>query len=425
MRARVREPICRAMLPAVLLATAIAHAQSEPSFSGTWQAGATSMDVTVESWGKDCGPQPAPMHSAGGGTVRIEQTDQVLVLHGGERDVRTDQCWSPNPTLRKISSTAANAAWVTRCKTGKDDPREEAGTYTLKAQTADRLLYQDVSHFNWKLNESTCVATLTTTQTLNRVVAAAGHTAPSATPQPQAKAGTTATEPRGAPAPSAAAPPPTCRPGAAARLSLRPRRAAIELGQRVCFRAQVTDAAGCALPNAQVAWSLEHGPGIKAKLQGGCFQAGERSAESEGNFQVIAAAGALRAEAGVRVSAESLTALIASRLETSGLGDDEEPATQAAAPAQPSPAATAPSSRVAVRAVAEPRRGRDNLLVGAAALLAAAAGVLLLRRRSSARPRASSQKSRPRERRCPKCGATYPESHAFCGVDGSELSAPR
>ena len=138
MRARVREPICRAVLPAVLLATAFAHAQSAPSFSGTWQAGATSMDVTVESWGKDCGPQPAPMHSAGGGTVRIEQTDQVLVLHGGEHDVRSDQCWSPNPTLRKISSTAANGVWVTRCKTGKDDPREEAGTYTLKAQSPDR-----------------------------------------------------------------------------------------------------------------------------------------------------------------------------------------------------------------------------------------------------------------------------------------------
>jgi hypothetical protein len=429
MRVRVREGICRAVivLAALWSAAATARADGAASLAGNWQAGATSMDVAVESWGKDCGPRPQSSHSGAGGSVRIEQQEQTLIIHAGARSVRSDRCWSPNPMLHRTSSSYASGLWVTRCKTPDQDPREEQGTYTLKALAADRLLYQDVSRFNWKLNESTCVATITTTQTLQRVQGAVA-------PSPMAPAAS-ATAHKPAPPPSQASPLPSapstasgasCKPGRAVRVSLRPHRAEIELGQRVCFHARVLDAAGCALQDAPISWSLEHGPAIKAKLQGGCFQAGDSSAESEGSFQVTAAHGALRAEAKVVVSAESLTALLASRLGSGALTDDEGEVEPAAAAVAPTPTPT-PSTRVVARAVREPQRGQERWLIALAALLAAGSGVLLLMRRSSPRSRASTNKerSRPKTRRCPSCGATYPDSYTFCGSDGSELSPPR
>ena len=68
------------------------HAQqSTAALAGTWQAGATSMDVAVESWGGDCGPRPQASQSGGGGNVAIEAQGQALVIHGRDRDIRTDQ----------------------------------------------------------------------------------------------------------------------------------------------------------------------------------------------------------------------------------------------------------------------------------------------------------------------------------------------
>jgi hypothetical protein len=404
------------------------RAQSAPpstSMAGTWQAGATSMDVAVQSWGKDCGPRPQSTRSAGGGTVRITQQGRVITIHGSDRDLHSDRCFSPNPAMRKVSSSATNDQWVTRCKTPDDDPRKETGTYTLRALTPDKLQYQDVSHFDWKLNESTCVATITTSQTLSRVTSATR-----AEPSPS-----TATK-----APQADAPAP-CTPGAPAKLVLRPRRADLELGQRLCFQARLLDARDCAIEGLEPSWSLEHGPAIKARLERGCFRAGERSAESEGSFKVIATAAGLRAEAPVEVSAATLPALLAKRLETGAVQGDIDPEAEAEQTAAPA-ARVSSTSRVAAQAVVDQEPRRQRLLIGLAAVLAAAAaGVLLLRarprtrRRSGSRasaepslaeppPRASPDPPRARIRRCPTCGASYPEESAFCGADGSALAPP-
>jgi hypothetical protein len=415
MRAHVREAVFRiALVLAVLSAAAAADADGPPSFAGTWQAGATSMDVVVESWGKDCGPQPQSTRSGGGGNVRIEQQGQVLIIRGRDRDMRSDQCWSPNPTLRRVSTSYVDGLWLTSCKTGAKDPREELGTYTLKAVAQDRLLYQDVSHFNWKLNESTCVATITTIQTLHRVAASTAQT-PAQAPTPQAPVAQTPVPPAGELEPKQ-----TCKPSAPARLTLRPRRADISLGQRICFHARVVDAVGCPIEDAALTWSLEHGPGIRAKLQAGCFEAGDGSAESEGAFKVVATSGAQRAEAGVTVSAESLQALLAKRLEAGAIEGEQAPETEVAAPTP----ATTVSTRVAARALSEPEPSGRRWQVALAALLAALAGLLLLIRRSAPRSRTTRQ-NEARTRRCPTCGASFPESSAFCGEDGSELLPPR
>jgi hypothetical protein len=390
--------------------TATTHAQS--TYAGAWQAGATSMDVAVESWGKDCGPRPTASRSAGGGTVQIEQQGQTLVIKGA-RDVRTDQCWSPNPAMRRTSSSYLSGSWSVHCKTAAQDPREETGVYTLKALAEDHLLYQDLSRFNWKLKDSTCTASITTTQTLMK---------------------------RAAPAPLPPAPPslpsslttvplaPTCKPGAPQRLTLRPRRADIELGGRACFVAQVFDSAGCAIDAAPVVWSLDHGKAIKARLENGCLIAGDSSAESEGVFTVMARFGGVRSTAEVAVSAASLPSLLAKRLQARAIEgvqptEAEAPGLHAAQTPPPSPQSHV---AVSVSAVSQAQEGGRWLSLGAAALAVLGAGLLLLRR-GHARPRKDTTPTspQPRTQRCPTCSAEYPEGHAFCGNDGSPLLPPR
>jgi hypothetical protein len=431
MRTREAEALACAVRGIALLGVAAlvatpARASAQQSLSGTWQAGATSMQVSVESWGKDCGPQPKSSQSAGGGGVTLEQQGQALVIHARDHEVRSDRCWSPNPTLRRVASSYANGLWTTRCQTPSGDPREEQGNYTLKLLGTDRLLYQDVSHFNWRLNDSTCTATITTTQTLHRGAAAAA----AATKPAAGKPVTTTTTPAQAttpPAPDASETEPasTCTPKTAARLSLRPRHAEIALGDRTCFRARVVDAKGCPLPDAAVTWSLKNARGLRATLDGGCFSAGISSAESEGEFRVVAARGRLRAEATVVVAAESLTAILAKRLQAGAIEGTPGAAQEQRASADASVAPAPPAVRVAARAVkeAEPP-GTERWLAAVAAALAAAAAILLLSRRSSARRRTSANTA-ARKRRCPDCGSTYPESSAFCGKDGSALLPPQ
>jgi len=122
---------------------------SAPSgLTGVWRAGATQIDVSVESWGEDCGPRPQSSRSAGGGIVNIEQSANQVVIHGRGQDIRSDACWSRNPSMKRLSATFANSVWTTRCRTAANDPREEQGTYTLKVAGPDTLTYQDMNRYN-------------------------------------------------------------------------------------------------------------------------------------------------------------------------------------------------------------------------------------------------------------------------------------
>ncbi|MEY4582811.1 MAG: hypothetical protein RL701_7514 [Pseudomonadota bacterium] len=264
--------------------------------------------------------------------VTVEQRDQVLLLHGRDQDIRTDACWSRNPAMKRSIASYTNGTWLTRCRTVDNDPRAEQGTYTLKLQDAETLLYKDVSRYDWTLNESKCVATFTTTQTLTRSAAAASEAAAAAstgtgtrTSKPTAAAPT-----RGEPAntSSAAA---ECTPGAAARLSVRPKKAEIELGQRVCFKVRVSDAADCALPTTDVVWLLGHANGVRGTFVSGCFTAAESAAEGEGEFRITAKRGGLQTEATVVVRRVDMSALIARRMEGTGLDGTDDSDNEAVA----------------------------------------------------------------------------------------------
>jgi hypothetical protein len=352
------------------------------ALTGVWRAGSTQIDVAVESWGEDCGPRPQSSRSGGGGIVNIEQSGSQLVIHGRGQDIRSDACWSRNPSMKRQSATFANSLWTTRCKTAANDPREESGTYTLKIAAQDTLTYQDVSRYNWALNQSKCVATFTTIQTLTRRDSKADAQQVETEKQ---KPTQVATAPTKVEAPKPAQPPPdtdenektACNPGAPSKLSLRPKTAELEVGERVCFKPRVVDKANCSIPNANVKWSLSHSKALRGTLTNGCFSAAETAAEAEGDFKITAAVGQLRAEAKVSVHPVDLSSLIAKRMGGGALTGFDD--------AAPLPAAPKSVTRVATRNEPIPNTASPRKMVGIALGIAATALMLaaiwLMRRR--------------------------------------------
>lgn len=314
--------------------------RAQSSVNGNWRAGSTAIEVAVESWGSDCGPRPTSSRSGGGGVVTIEQRDQALLLHGRDQDIRTDACWSRNPAMKRTLASYSNGQWLTRCRTADDDPRAEQGTYTLKLQDTDTLLYKDTSRYDWSLNDSKCVATFTTTQTLTRASnATVTKTAAAAAPDKPKETrveppASTRTEPEPTPAKldaDEAASAKACKPGTPAKLLLKPKRSEIEVGQRVCFRTRVTDAADCNIPSPNVTFLLSHSKSLRGSFVGGCFVAAEGAAEGAGEFKVIAKSGNLQTDATVVVRRVDLSSLIARRMEGAGLtGMEEAPVADAA-----------------------------------------------------------------------------------------------
>ncbi|HEX7480342.1 MAG TPA: hypothetical protein VF331_21255 [Polyangiales bacterium] len=354
------------------------------SLAGNWRAGASSVEVDVKSWGADCGPRPESSRSAGGGMVTLLHDGKQVIIHTRDQELRSDACWSRNPLIHKLSSSVADGVWTTQCKTATSDPREEHGTYTLKVMGPDTLLYQDVSHYNWALNTSKCVATFTTTQTLARVRDGAVQPAPVAAVKQAAP-----TQPSKPAAAEATLEPveKVCKPGAPAQLALRPKKAALEVGQRVCFRARVSDASDCLIPTPPVEWSLAHSKAIKGELADGCFTAARSAAEAEGDFKIVATALGLRAEAAVSVHSVDLSGLIAKRMESGQLNTFDE---QAA----PAPAAPKAVARITTRTVTEHGASGNKLWLavggGLCVALLVAAGVLLRRKPTPSPARASS-----------------------------------
>jgi hypothetical protein len=441
------------LLPAFLLGLVSvsafdpSHANAQSVATGIWRPGATSVEVAVESWGSDCGPRPQSMKTAGAGVVNVEQKDQVLLLRGRDQDIRSDACWSRNPAMKRIVASYAAGVWTTRCRTADNDPRAEQGTYTLKLLTPDSLLYQDVSHFDWALNTSKCVATFTTTQTLSRGKSTAAEPAKPARQAPQ-RIDTPVVQPTAAASANPASEERVCTPGAPAHLVLRPRRADIEVGQRFCFRARVTDANDCALRDPAVEWTLAHSKALRGTLSGGCFLAASSAAEAQGDFKISARAGELSDSVTVTVRPIDLSAFIAKRMEGSGLTGIED-ATEPASP----PKAVA---RIATHTSTEAASGGRRTLVlalGAVAILLAVLGWVFSRRAQPAaisgevpvfsepQPDPSAEPELPSVARsaepastsaaptaaadkpwiCPKCHVGYPAHQITCPKDGTAL----
>jgi len=395
-----------------------AHAQ----WAGTWNAGATRIQVSVESWGPDCGPRPRSATVPAAGQVRITESGDHLVIHGRVQR-RTDGCWSENRAVRRVSASHQEGLWRTTCRTARTDPRSETGTYTLRANGTDRLEFTDRSRYDWQLNESRCVGTITSTQVFARM-GGGPRPPPDPTPDPERS---------------------RCTPGAGARVRLRPSEGEIEPGGELRLRATVVDASGCPVPRQTIRWELSRPAGLTGELQNGVFTAGETAAEAEGEFTIVAQSGSHRAEARVIVRTPDLSDLIARR--TGGgvvqAQDDED--------------ATAESAAGVSARAAETEEGSGWLwpvVGGAAALLVLLLlGLLIALRRSAGRltpppdryvpavmpsaeptgapapvpaptasPPHTSPHAGPGTKSCPVCHREYTDpAMAFCAKDGSRL----
>lgn len=395
-------------------------ARADGPFEGEWRAGPMRIDISVESWGSDCGPRPQSTTVPGGRTVRVTQSGDDLTF-AGRPPRSTAGCWSENTAVRRVSRTYQTGTWRITCRTPADDPRAESGTYTLTAQGAERIEFRDVSRYDWQLNTSQCRATLTSTQSFERV---RGPALPEPTPEPT-------------PAPRPEPREPACTPGAPARIQIRPAEVAIEPGGRQCFAARVLDASGCAVPGHAIQFELRSPPGANGALRGACFQAAGNAAEAEGAFLVVARAGSLEAQASLRVRTPDLSDLIARRTEGGG----------AVAVVPLGEATSEQAARVAARG--EGARGGWILPIAAATIalvvIASIAFAVIARaRRSRAKIAALEAEASPspapapiaapapgpappapigagQAKICPACRRGYPPEATRCSSDGTEL----
>lgn len=311
----LRAPSNRATVPitvsraALLVACSIvgivlgpATALAQTSYAGTWNAGSTRMQVDITSWGPDCGQRPASTTVPASGQVRVTEDGDQLVFRGRQTQ-RTDGCWSANPAVRRVSSTRQPGEWRVVCRTPPSDSKSETGTYTLTADGDDRLVLRDVSRYDWQLNASRCVGTITSTQVFTRVGAGAATPTPTPTPTPA---------------------PERCTPGEPHELRLRPAESRIEPGGEVRFSARVVDRAGCTVPSQRIQWDLRRPASVQGELEGGVFHAARTAAEAEGEFTVVARSGSLRAEATVTVHTADLSDSIARRTSFGVVGPPED-----------------------------------------------------------------------------------------------------
>lgn len=402
--------IIRRTLPWLALSWLVAMpARADGPYEGQWREGPMNIRVSVESWGGDCGPRPQSTTTRGGGAFRVSQQGDQLTFH--MRQARTTRdCWSENRAVRRVSSSYQAGTWRIVCRTPPSDSRAETGTYTIQAVGNDRLQFRDVSRYDWQLNESSCVGTITTTQTFTRV---SGGAAPPE--EPEESTGT-----------------PRCTPGDAARVVLRPSSADVQPGGEQCFTARVVDARGCALRQRPTLRLAEGG----GSVSGLCFEAPNEATRA----RLVASAGSLSAEATVSVRTMDLSDLIARRTESGSVGGGA-----------PEDATTQTAARVS----ATERDEGPGMLWPAIALLAAlilvGLAILLLRRRS--RPSAAAPRKRkksigglpgveipdpepaPAERSasaappatagedmiCPTCRRGYPPGSETCPHDDTAL----
>ncbi len=274
------------------LLTLLVFWSSSPAFAqyeGEWRAGPLQIRHEVRSWGPDCGPRPPATSSRPGGTVQISQHGDHLRFSGAVRGA-TNRCWSDKPGIRRVSVSFQGQTWTVRCQTPEGDAQPEQGRYVFRA-SGDTIRFEEETTWNWRLRNSNCQATRRARRTLTRV---------------------TATE---SPDPAGSQEPRCASPGPPARIRLRPRETVIAPGERTCIRAQVVDAAGCPLANHRISLELRMPPGVSAgAFDGRCFTAGERAAEAEGVFRVVAHAGEMHATAEVEVRSEDLSDLTARRV---------------------------------------------------------------------------------------------------------------
>jgi hypothetical protein len=317
-------------------------------FEGPYVASPARVEATVTEWGPDCGARPQSYTAKDSAHLEVREQAGQLSLLFAQRTLRTNACWSPNPTVKLVSSTSKAGQWRTECRTPQGEPRKESGRYTVTAQPGAALELMEESEYDWRLEQSHCAAKVRITQRLERRTAANSKLVGAQEPEPP------------------------CVAGPLTRIRLRPLETKLAPGERVCFTVRGLDAEGCPgdVDPATLRWELKKQPAARGALQGACFKAADAAAESEGTFHVGVSSGDMHAEAVITVAATDLSDITARRT--------------AASRSQPgdAPGASGEIEGAGVKAVVEKplRWGPIALLLALALALAGATSVWLLRR---------------------------------------------
>ena len=313
---RGAKPGCAAIL-AILAALCASRPARAGDAGGEYDIGPTKVDVTIHSWGEDCGPQPKSYTSKGKGKVTVTEDGDHLVFSNGRS---TKKCWSANVTLERVSVTKKGNSWTIVCKSPATDSRQEQGTYVVTAG-GDKITVKDTSVYNWKLKESVCKATIV----IERLFTKSSGETPVETP-PEKKPDASATIETEYPEPQ----PAKCKsPGPPVKLAVSPSSSTTSPGHKVCFSAWAIDGKGCR-DSVAVDWKLlKDDPDRDARLEGSCFVPGESAASSEGAYRIVAEYSGLGSTVKVVVKSQFIDDLVAINLDPT---QDEPPGTKPETP---------------------------------------------------------------------------------------------
>jgi hypothetical protein len=228
----------------LLLVPTIARADGS---LGNFRQSALREDFSVSQWQDACGPAPKSMQSGGGETVTARVEGDELVINGGGRVFRSNECYEPMPGLARDahSRDPSGKSWRTRCSSPKNDPRR-AVLQTQVTLGEGRIDMVETGKYEVTVSDGHCTAEVRRTRSYAAIAAAAEPTVP-----PAPKSAETIPEP----------PPPkptgSCvNPGAPARVEVKPARKLVRPGESFRVRVSAFDREGCPVP-ADAVWNAE------------------------------------------------------------------------------------------------------------------------------------------------------------------------
>jgi hypothetical protein len=217
---------------------------ADAPLDGAWTMSAITETYTVQQWSSACGPAPVSGTMQPGGPVTVQTQAGEIVISGGKRTLRSDQCLDPLPTLTREVHSSDGKSWRTRCSSPQSDPRHAIVNAAFFVTGDDDLAVGETGRYEFAVKDSHCIADVQRDATLRRVVVAA-----------PAASQTQPANPVGAAAPAPATPSAPARatvarvdcsfPGDPVRLEVRPSRKLVRLGEEFAFRGRVLDSNGC------------------------------------------------------------------------------------------------------------------------------------------------------------------------------------
>src|SRR6266540_4275559 len=125
-------PIRPASLPsAVLAATCVLFLRATwaQDISGAYQVTTDQTSVQIPEWGVGCGPRVEAHNGTTGRSATVSTSNGQVVIQDGSRRYRTDQCWSDNRSLQRLSTSHTGSQWNVACATPQSDYQQERGSY--------------------------------------------------------------------------------------------------------------------------------------------------------------------------------------------------------------------------------------------------------------------------------------------------------